>query len=195
LPEENEGSIVDPAEYAKKNVDKGIPQPSDASAPLFQKMDRITVALEAYITNTSGIVTGLTQIHGDLQAVVKSNNELKEALNSLLTTFLMKEDLKKRDTRDVSTPPPQPSPQSPLPSSPPSTPPSNSIDETKILFPEDLENMLSFEETDGYVVVKPRQFLGSDNFSKIAAIVRGVGGEYVSAGKASHFKIPVKKGK
>jgi hypothetical protein len=61
-----------------------------------------------------------------------------------------------------------------------------------MMFPEDLENLLSFEEKDQYVVIKPRQFLGSENFSKIASIVRGVGGEYISAGKASHFRVPKK---
>lgn len=40
------------------------------------------------------------------------------------------------------------------------------------------------------VIVRPAQFLGSDNFSKVATIVRGLGGQYVSAGKNSHFEIP-----
>jgi len=66
------------------------------------------------------------------------------------------------------------------------------IEDIKMMFPEDLENLLSFEEKDQYVVINPRQFLGSENFSKIASIVRGVGGEYVSAGKASHFRVPKK---
>lgn len=65
-------------------------------------------------------------------------------------------------------------------------------EDIKMMFPEDLENLLSFEEKDQYVVIKPRQFLGSENFSKIASIVRGVGGEYISAGKASHFRVPKK---
>jgi hypothetical protein len=67
------------------------------------------------------------------------------------------------------------------------------IEDIKMLFPEDLENLLSFEEKEDYVMIKPRQFLGSENFSKIASTVRGAGGEYVSAGKASHFRIPKKQ--
>jgi hypothetical protein len=67
------------------------------------------------------------------------------------------------------------------------------IEDVKMLFPEDLDNLLSFEEKDDYVMIKPRQFLGSDNFSKIASVVRGVGGDYVSAGKASHFRVPKKR--
>ena len=66
------------------------------------------------------------------------------------------------------------------------------IEDIKIMLTEDLENLLSFEEKEDYVIIKPRQFLGSDNFSKIASTVRGIGGEYVSAGKASHFRVPKK---
>jgi hypothetical protein len=70
---------------------------------------------------------------------------------------------------------------------------SKALEDAKTLFPEDLENLLSFEEKDDYIIIKPRQFLGSDNFSKIASAVRQAGGEYVSAGKASHFKVPKKR--
>ncbi len=66
------------------------------------------------------------------------------------------------------------------------------IEDAKMLFPEDLDTLLGFEEKDDYIMIKPRQFLGSDNFSKIASVVRSAGGEYVSAGKASHFRIPKK---
>jgi hypothetical protein len=53
--------------------------------------------------------------------------------------------------------------------------------------------LLSFEEKVEYIIIKPRQFLGSENFAKIASIVRGIGGDYVSAGKESHFRVPRKK--
>jgi len=68
-----------------------------------------------------------------------------------------------------------------------------SIEDIKTMFPEDLENLLSFEEKEDYIMIKPRQFLGSENFAKIASVVRGIGGDYVSAGKASHFRVPRKK--
>lgn len=67
------------------------------------------------------------------------------------------------------------------------------VEKVQALFPKDLEDLLTFEETANYVVIKPRQYLGSENFSKIAAIVREASGEYISAGKESHFRIPVKK--
>jgi len=68
-----------------------------------------------------------------------------------------------------------------------------SIEDIKMSFPEDLEALLSFEEKEDYIVIKPRQFLGSDKFAKIASVVRETGGEYVSAGKESHFRIPKKR--
>jgi hypothetical protein len=67
-----------------------------------------------------------------------------------------------------------------------------SIEDVRIAFPEDLESLLSFEEKGDYIMVKPRQFLGSENFAKIASAVRGMGGEYISAGKESHFRVPKK---
>jgi hypothetical protein len=67
-----------------------------------------------------------------------------------------------------------------------------SIDEIRVAFPEDLEALLSFQEKGDYIMVKPRQFLGSENFAKIASAVRGMGGEYISAGKDSHFRVPKK---
>ncbi len=75
----------------------------------------------------------------------------------------------------------------------PTLPPTGEMrttDDVRVLFPKDLEEMLTFEESGEYVVVKPRQYLGSDNFAKIASIIREAGGEYVSAGKESHFRIP-----
>ncbi len=68
-----------------------------------------------------------------------------------------------------------------------------SMEEVRMSFPEELENLLTFEEKNGYIIVKPRQFLGSENFAKIASAVRGMGGEYISAGKDSHFRVPKKK--
>jgi hypothetical protein len=64
------------------------------------------------------------------------------------------------------------------------------VDEVKKAFSPQLEGMLIFEERDNVVIVRPRRFLGSDNFAKIASVIRELGGEYISAGKNSHFKVP-----
>jgi hypothetical protein len=65
-----------------------------------------------------------------------------------------------------------------------------SVDNVRLALPEDLEALLSFQEKEDYIMVKPRRFLGSENFAKIASAVRGLGGEYISAGKDSHFRVP-----
>jgi len=66
------------------------------------------------------------------------------------------------------------------------------VENVQMLFPKDLEEMLTFEETGDYIVIKPRQYLGPENFAKIASIAREAGGEYISAGKKSHFRVPKK---
>lgn len=75
---------------------------------------------------------------------------------------------------------------------PTSTTESKQMSNIKMLFPEDLEIMLYFTDEEDYIVVKPRQFLGSDNFAKVASIIREIGGDYISAGKDSHFRVSKK---
>ena len=67
------------------------------------------------------------------------------------------------------------------------------IEAVKGKFPSDLAELLSFEAEEQFTVLKPRRFLGSENFAKIATIVRELGGEYISAGKDSRFRILRKK--
>lgn len=57
-------------------------------------------------------------------------------------------------------------------------------------FSEDLRNMLDFEDLGDYIRISPKRYLGSDNFARIASVVRSLGGEYISAGKESHFRVP-----
>ncbi len=66
------------------------------------------------------------------------------------------------------------------------------IKDVKQAFSSELEGMLTFEEKENFIIVRPRRFLGSDNFAKVASVVRNLGGEYISAGKSSHFKVPKK---
>lgn len=63
------------------------------------------------------------------------------------------------------------------------------IEIVKMMFPQDLEKLLKFTEDDEYVLIHPRQYLGSENFAKIASILRDNNGEYISAGKESHFRV------
>jgi len=84
-------------------------------------------------------------------------------------------------------------PQVPAPVSYEAVEKKKSVEDIRMVFPEDLEHLLSFEEKGDYIIVKPKQFLGSENFAKIASAVRGIGGEYISAGRDSHFRVPKKK--
>ena len=84
--------------------------------------------------------------------------------------------------------PPQPqSPQASLPAL-------RTVEDVRMLFSEELDAMLSFEEKPDYVVVKPKQFLGSSNFAEVLGIVRAAKGEYISAGRDSHFRVYKTKG-
>ena len=119
-----------------------------------------------------------------LNGIMEDLRQVSASLRSLAVSQI---------TQPLSTPPtPRPTPSPPLAGVPQSLERSKAIEDIRMMFPDDLEGLLSFEEKDEYIVIKPRQFLGSDNFAKIASIVRGVGGEYVSAGKASHFRVPKK---
>jgi hypothetical protein len=65
------------------------------------------------------------------------------------------------------------------------------LDAIRMKFSEDVETRLTFEQKGNYVIVKPKQFLGSELFAAISGIIRGSGGEYISAGKDSHWRVPV----
>ena len=65
------------------------------------------------------------------------------------------------------------------------------IDDVRKAFPQDLAGMITFEESGNNIIIKPRHYLGSDYFARIAAIIRDqLGGQYISAGRDSHFKVP-----
>ena len=87
----------------------------------------------------------------------------------------------------------QPAAQAPAPAAREVGGKQRSLDDIRMSFPEELEARLSFEEKGDYIIIKPKQFLGSENFAKIASAARGMGGEYISAGKDSRFRVPKKK--
>ena len=86
---------------------------------------------------------------------------------------------------------PTPQPSSPVPGQPSEKP--KSLEDIRMMFPENLDSLLGFEEKGDYIIIKPKQFLGSENFAKIASTVRGIGGEYISAGRDSHFRVYKKR--
>ena len=122
-----------------------------------------------------------------------SEEELLERIDELLNVLKMIS----RDLGEVSkslkvaavpsAPEIHTAPTAPTPASAVGT---RGVEDVKMLFSKDLEDMLSFDEKGEFIAVKPRQYLGSDNFAKIASIIRDAGGEYISAGKQSHFRVP-----
>lgn len=135
-------------------------------------------------------------MHRALRFRVKIMSEKRKNIDHLITRIdelliVLKQVIE--DLKHVST-----SLKSITPSIEPSTtkPPSGQreiIDDVKMMFPEELKKLLSFEEVEDHIVIKPRQFLGSENFASIASTVRDMGGDYISAGKESHFRVPRKK--
>lgn len=63
----------------------------------------------------------------------------------------------------------------------------------KKAFPPEIAELLDFTEQEGFILIKPKRFLGSDSFGRVAAAVRGLGGEYISMGRDSHFRVATKK--
>jgi hypothetical protein len=170
VKEEEQGSFApEPKEEEKQSKLTESKNPDNPNYPLFQKLDRIADSIEK-----------------DTKATI----ELKEAINALLTTVV-----RKNETEPVSVPkpviaPPRVESPPPIPTpQPPKAVTGDKQSQIMELFPDDLASMLNFLDKGEYIMIKPRQFLGSDSFAKIASVVRASGGEYVSAGKESHFRI------
>jgi hypothetical protein len=132
-----------------------------------EKIENLTRRVDELVVILNGMMEDLRQVSASLKSLAVAR-------------------FTQPPTATVAPPPPA------LAHAPQVTEKSKAIEDIRMMFPEDLENLLGFEEKEDYVVIKPRQFLGSENFSKIASAVRGIGGEYVSAGKASHFRVPKK---
>ena len=124
----------------------------------------------------------LNEIAGKVDKILKSLSDISEEMRSVSAS------MKTLAGGQITQPPVAQA------SAPPETgAKQRSIDDIRMSFPEELEARLSFDEKGEYIIIKPKQFLGSENFAKIASAVRGMGGEYISAGKDSHFRVPKKK--
>ena len=136
----------------------------------------------------------LNQLLQKVDEITVSLNKISEELKSVSASLksLAVGQITQSPTKTYTvTPTPAPSPASAFTAAPPSK--QRSLDDIRMSFPEELEARLSFEDKGDYIIIKPKQFLGSENFAKIASAVRGMGGEYISAGKDSHFRVPKKK--
>jgi hypothetical protein len=130
--------------------------------------------------NVEEILRRLDEVLPVLKSVLSDLQEISKSLRSI------------SPVPTLSAPVPQPSPTSEAPKIATPTPAGRSrgVQDVRMMFPQELEDLLNFTEKDDYIMIKPRQYLGSENFAKIASIIRGAGGQYISAGKDSHFRIP-----
>jgi hypothetical protein len=65
------------------------------------------------------------------------------------------------------------------------------VPEAKVpMFPEPYCEMLTVTDEGSHWYIKPKAFLQTADFAEIARIVKQYGGNYVSAGRSSHFNIP-----
>jgi len=156
----------------------------DANAPLFTKMDKMIELMkernELVKKNTEALTALITTLVGQVRDGKTPQNKEVVFPNQIEKSYETKEDEKK----EVPLPPPAPE--------------VSKTEEGYLVlahnsFPENLASLLTFEDKGDHIKVKPRQWLGSDNFAKVARIVREMGGEYISAGKESHFKLYKKK--
>jgi hypothetical protein len=117
-------------------------------------------------------------------------------LDAILTEQkIMNNMFQKAGAQNTTTVTPAPVTQAPAPAAAPApTKPTEQTPRMKEILAalEPYEDLINIDTTSSNlsVILKPKQFLGSDHFSKIAATVRTIGGQYVSAGKNSHFEVP-----
>jgi len=151
----------------------------------------------------------LSQLSTRIDELLITINKITEELRSISATIKLLTIQEQTQTQQTTTPTPKPTNLKPTYTPQPATTTNQtttvtdslvqpeaklrSLDDVRMSFPEELEAKLVFEDKDDYIAIKPKQFLGSDNFAKIASASRGMGGEYISAGKDSHFRIPKKK--
>ncbi len=138
-----------------------------------EKLDQLTVKID------------------ELLSVLKNVSEDLKTVSASLKSLAVGQITAKPAVAPASRPPASPTPTR---VAAPSTPAgSQNVEDLRMMFPPELDNMLGFEDKGEYIMIKPKQFLGSENFAKIASTVRGMGGEYISAGRDSHFRVYKKK--
>jgi hypothetical protein len=177
-------SFVNPKDYEPQK-EKPVPQ---TVANVIKIGDREVPVLKPDIA--------LTLIYGKLNEVVAELKMLNATFSkaaSSSTTFQNNAQTPTVTPTNIGAPTPASTPTAPA--STPSTAPASqqSPRVTEILTGLEAVKDLLIIDVDSsamFVIVRPSKFLGSENFSKVASAIRELGGQYVSAGKNSHFTIP-----
>ena len=149
-----------------------------------EKLNMLTEKIDELLSILKDVSEDLKTVSASLKSLAVSQITAKPAVTSVPKSSASV-------TRPLaSTPAPQPAAPATVA---PAGAKAQNLEEIRIMFPQDLDSMLTFEDKGDYVMIKPKQFLGSENFAKIASTVRGIGGEYISAGRDSHFRVYKKK--
>lgn len=136
------------------------PETNPDELPLFKKIDRLIEVLEE---KEKGIIHQLCRIADALE---------KKSSQAVLPKTIQ--------DPTIATTQPMPEPK----------PAGRKVEDVRMLFTQDLEELLNFEDKGEWIRIAPKKYLGSDNFAAIASVIRTAGGEYISAGRDSHFKLP-----
>jgi len=125
-----------------------------------------------------------------LKFLIDDLTEISDALKASVRMPLQSQEVSPPEEKPIIT-----TQQTLIPEETPATPAVSekaiTIENIQDMFPPDLANLLYFEDAGEHIIVKPRQYLGSDNFRRVASIIRDrLSGEYISAGKDSHFRVP-----
>jgi hypothetical protein len=146
-----------------------------------QKLDQLADKIEELLAILKDVSEDLKKTSDSLKSLAVSQITTKPATQPAAAP------------RAASSAPAPRTSASAAPAAAATAPKSQTVEDVRMMFPEELDNMLSFEDKGEYVMIKPKAFLGSENFAKIASTVRGIGGEYISAGRDSHFRVYKKK--
>jgi hypothetical protein len=175
-------------EILAKKVEQSFVK-EDAKPPVgtpvgsFTKEKKTTESSEAARTPTMGEV---------LLYIGKQDHEINMKMDSILDVLK----LLKSPSQTISDMPLGKLPSQQLTSQPPVAPialtPADDAKLAKIKVALiEFADKLEFDGTASNLVylIRAKMFLGSDNFAKIAGIIRSLGGQYVSQGKQSHFEV------
>ena len=151
-----------------------------------EKLDQLAEKIEELLSVLKDVSEDLKTVSASLKSLAVSQITSKPAASSAPKSATSAPRLAaSTSTTHSSVPIP--------PAAPAAQVKTQNIEDVRMIFPENLDNMLAFEDKGDYIMIKPKQFLGSENFAKIASTVRGIGGEYISAGRDSHFRVYKKK--
>jgi len=147
-------------------------------------MDDSKPQVDVILRRLSEVLDVLKKISEDLEDISKSLRSVTPSETPAIATPAVATIVTPAVATTLLNPPPK------LATTPESRRVGRGVEDIRMIFKKELEELLSFEDMGDFIKVKPRQYLGSDNFAKFASTIREAGGEYVSAGRDSHFRIP-----